>query len=59
MYSQIYKYYITSLAAPVGNDEANPVFWLAIQASKMGPSCTLGIARIDPVHQKIELELNS
>ena len=31
-----------------GQDEANP---------KMGPSCPLGIARIDPAHKKIELEL--
>ena len=31
-----------------GQDEANPVFWLATLAGKLGLSCPLGISRFIP-----------
>ena len=31
-----------------GQDEANPAFWLATRAVKIGPSCPLGISRVVP-----------
>ena len=34
-----------------GKDEANPAFWLATQAAKMGPFCPLGISRDGPVRK--------
>ena len=34
-----------------GQDEANPVFWLAFWAGKMGLSCPLGISRFGPVRR--------
>ena len=36
-----------------GQDEANPVFWLATRAGKMGLSCPLGITRFDPANIKL------
>ena len=36
-----------------GQDEVNPVFWLATRASKMGLSCPLGIPRIGPAKAKV------
>ena len=36
-----------------GQDEANPVFWLATRAGKMGLSCQLGIARFVPAKAKL------
>ena len=38
-----------------GQDEVNPVFWLATGAGKMGLSCPLGIARIGPTRAKVLL----
>ena len=40
------------LKAPLGQYEANPVFWLATQESQMGSSFSLTIAHFDPVQQK-------
>ena len=34
------------------DDEANPVFWLAARAGKMGQSCSLEISRIVPAKAK-------
>ena len=39
--------------ATSGQDEANPVFWLATRGGKMGLSCPLGIARFGPANKKI------
>ena len=36
-----------------GQDEANPVFWLATRAGKMGPSCRLRIARFGPANKRL------
>ena len=44
-------YYTTGSAS--GQDEANPVFWLAIQVGKMVLSCLLGIAGFVPAKAKI------
>ena len=35
-----------------GQDEANPVFWLATRAGKIGLSCPLGISRFVPAKEK-------
>ena len=43
-------YYITRSARV--QVEAKPVLRLATRAGKMGPSCLLGIARINPAHEK-------
>ena len=34
-----------------GKDEADPAFWLATRAAKMGPFCPLGISRVGPVRK--------
>ena len=48
-------YFIISRASPLGMHlEANPVFWLATQAGKVGLSCPFGIAHFDPA-QEIKL----
>ena len=39
--------------------EANPVFWLATWAGKMGPSCPLGITRFGPTQEGKLLGANS
>ena len=36
-----------------GQDEANPVLWLATRAGKMDPSCPLGIARFGPTNKRL------
>lgn len=41
-----------------GQDEANPVFWLAFWAGKMGLSCPLGISRFGPT-RKVLLDIRS
>ena len=35
-----------------GQDEVNPAFWLATQASKMGPSFPLGISHFSSVRKR-------
>ena len=44
-------YYMADSASR--QDDANPVFWLATQAGKMGPSCPLRIARFGPVNKRL------
>ena len=39
-------YYVAESASE--QDKANPVFWLAPRAGKMGPCSPLGISRFDP-----------
>ena len=41
-----YSYYMAGSAS--GENEANPVFWLATRAGKMALSCLLGISRFVP-----------
>ena len=36
-----------------GQDEVNPMFWLATRAGKMGLSCPLGIARFGPANKRL------
>ena len=43
-------YYVAESASE--QDKANPVFWLAPQAGKMGPCSPLGISRFDPTSNK-------
>ena len=46
----IFCYYVAESAS--GQDKANPVFWLAPRAGKMGPCCLPGISRFDPTSNK-------
>ena len=46
-------------ASARGYFEANPVFWLATWAGKMGPSCSLGITRFGPTQEGKLLGANS
>ena len=55
LFNQIYKGHLTSIrlndmaVSTSGQDEANPVLWLATQGGKMDPSCRpLGIPHISP-----------
>ena len=55
LFTQIYKGHLTSIrlydmaVSRSGQDEANPVLWLATQGGKMDPSCrVLGIPHISP-----------
>ena len=43
-------YYVAESASE--QDKANPVFWLAPRAGKMGPCSPLGISRFDPTSNK-------
>ena len=49
-------YYIA--ASALAHFEANPVFWLATWADKMGPSCPLGIARFKSAQERKLLGAN-
>ena len=40
-----------------GQDEANPAFWLATQAGKMGHFCPLGISRVGPARKVLLLAM--
>jgi len=41
-----------------GQDEENPVFWLATRTGKMGLSCLLGISRVSPAIKKFSWSYN-
>ena len=43
-------YYVAESASE--QDKANPVFWLALRAGKMGPCSPLGTSRFDPTSNK-------
>ena len=43
-------YYVAESASE--QDKANPVFWLALRAGKMGPCSPLGTSRLDPTSNK-------
>ena len=43
-------YYVAESASE--QDKANPVFWLALRAGKMGPCSPLGTSRFDPTRNK-------
>ena len=42
-----------------GQNETNPVFWLATRAGKMGLTCPIGMSRFGPARESSKLHWSS